>query len=95
MSLRFMEIVQLELKTVGSTDPTAIRFTDVFGDAITVYLKVETGTIKFGTNAANAALSKAFTSEDIIPPIQGTNGSIYCIATNTTDVFYASVTATR
>ena len=75
--------------SAGTTSATAVRMTDLPRNFRLVwYLSVQSGgPIKFGTSAANAAAAKAYAVDDVIPPIECTNGSLYVIQTAAGDTF--------
>lgn len=90
-----MDIVQHEHKTAGTTAATVLNFTDVPSGACTFYFTITNGSVRLGTSAANALLSKTYTSADVVPPFSGTNNQIWFIANENTDTFVGTAIPQR
>ncbi len=93
-----MNAVLHEVITSGSTNATNIVITDMATDSwsersdrvpirtAVFFLKVLSGTVKFGVNGIDAD-SKAWASTDTIPPITCGLGELYFKATGASDTF--------
>jgi hypothetical protein len=87
-----MNAVQGELITAGSTDETVLVLTDIDKNERKVFfLKVISGTVKFGVNDVHAN-AKGWTSSDTIPPISCFNGELYFDAASAADTFVVTAT---
>ncbi|HUQ67171.1 MAG TPA: hypothetical protein VM101_13500 [Flavitalea sp.] len=87
-----MNAVQGELITSGSTNTTQLVLTDVDkNERKAFFMKVVSGTVKFGVNDAIAA-ANGWTSSDTIPPISCFNGELYFDATGASDTFVVTAT---
>ncbi len=80
-----------EVASTGNTSATQIVVTDkradIIGQAVTHFIKVESGTVKFSIGSAPAAGNKAWASTDTIPPITCNIGELYCQQTAAGDTF--------
>lgn len=82
-----MNAVQGEVITSGSTNVTQLVLTDVDrNESKSFFIKVITGTVKFGVGDVIAA-AKGWTSSDTIPPFTCLNGRLYFDAAADTDTF--------
>lgn len=88
-----MNAVQGELITAGSTNPTQLVLTDVSGnEKKSFFIKVVSGTVKFGVGQVIAA-AHGWGSSDTVLPIECYNGELHFDANNAADTFV--VTATK
>lgn len=84
--------VQGELITTGTTAATVLTLTDVdTNEAKDFFIKVVSGSIKFGVDAI-ATNANAFASTDTIPPIRCYNGHLY-FKGGAADTFYVTASA--
>jgi hypothetical protein len=88
-----MNGTQGSLFTAGSTDATSIVLTDVdYNEKKNFFVKVVSGTVKFGTTAALASANHGFTSSDVIPPFHCFNGELHFDAASGADTFVVTAT---
>lgn len=82
------------LFTAGSTNATVIVLTDVdYNEKKRWFIKVVSGTIKFGIGSEAAAANHGFTSSDVVPIFECRNGELYFDANNAADTFVITAAA--
>jgi hypothetical protein len=82
-----MNAVQHELIVSGSTNVTQLILTDVDkNERKNFFIKVVSGTVKFGLGDVIAA-SNGWTSSDTVPPIRCFNSELYFDAASALDTF--------
>lgn len=87
-----MNAVQGETITSGSTNVTQIILTDVDrNERKNFFIKVISGTVKFGTSDVIAA-AQGWTSTDTILPFSCFNGELYFDAASALDTFVITAT---
>ena len=90
-----MNVAIHALVTAGSTKETQLVTTNKDGNIKsssyqTHFVKVVSGTVKFGVNGVHAD-AHGWTSSDVVPPITCLNGELYFKAASALDTFVVSV----
>lgn len=89
-----MNSTQGALITSGSTNATQIVLTDVdHNEKKNFWIKIVSGTVKFGTSAALAAANHGWGSTDTVLPFSCMNGELYFDAASDADTFVITATA--
>jgi hypothetical protein len=87
-----MNAVQGEIITSGSTNVTQLVLTDVDkNEKKRFYIKVVSGTVKFGVGNVIAA-AHGWTSSDVVTPFDCFNGELYFDAAGAADTFVVTAT---
>lgn len=85
-----LSIKQFQLVEAGSTSEQLVTVSDVISDGPqTFFIRVVTGSIKFGIETVHAAANAYGPNEDL-PPVACNNGQLAIKANATTDTFVLS-----
>jgi hypothetical protein len=87
-----MDVVQGQLITAGSTNATALSFTDLDNTgAKTFFIKVVSGTVEFGIGGVHAD-AHGWTTDDVVPPFHCFDNNLYFKAASSNDTFVVTAT---